>query len=170
MLSYVYILRRISRWITKRRVGIRTGKGIFERIRGYPGRDYGLYFPLNAAVRTRKPDEEEDADERSEKGGGGNSDLFRFDLTATPCANTQGERRVCIWCIQAGARGALFSVSLTNFEQPICWEVCKISEETIHRLYRHSRSEKSLARIFLRPALFICITKSLYKVRSFLFL
>lgn len=63
-----------------------------------------------------------------------------------------------------------FQFSLTNFEQPICWEVCKISEETIHRLYRHSRSEKSLARIFLRPALFICITKSLYKVRSFLFL
>lgn len=39
----------------------------------------------------RKPDEEEDADERTNDGtmegkeeDGGGSDLFRFDLTATP--------------------------------------------------------------------------------------
>ena len=69
MLSCVYILRRISRWITKRRVGIRTGKGIFERIRGYPGRDYGLYFPVERSC----------ADEETGRGRG--------------CWRTERERR-----------------------------------------------------------------------------
>lgn len=96
---------------------------------------------------------------------GDSSDLFRFDLTATPWKRVPTHRGDYVRVQYIGWRTWHIIFSLAHkFEQPICWEVCKISEET---LFVSSFSFwEILGTIFLRSTLFICITKSLYKVDS----